>query len=302
MKQFDRELRALAEHEKTEIPYAARKRIASVLASLPERNSSVFRRRHPASGHPAVGRTALAAACLALCTLVVLPNLSPAYAQAAEQIPVLGSLIRVVTIRNYFYEDASRELSVAVPYMEADGAMEINREIDAWTSKLVRQFYDELEITGENGYGSVSVEYEPLTDTETWFTLKLTVHETAAGSSTYFKYYHIDKRTGEAVTFGDLFDDHSGRSLLADEIRRQMRERMEEDEEAVFWLDEPDPEMNFGADFLADHQNFYFSSAGELVIPFDKYAVAPGYMGCPSFTIPPEVTERVLKAEYTAVP
>ncbi len=297
MKQFDRKLRALAEREKTEIPYAARKRIASVLASLPERSVPALRRRYPSAG-----RAALAAACLALCTLVVLPNLSPAYAQAAERIPVIGSLIRVVTIRNYFYEDARHELTVAVPFVKTEGAGEINCEIDAWTSELVRQFYDELEITGENGYGSVAVEYEPLTDTETWFTLKLTVHETAAGSSTYFKYYHIDKRTGGTVTFGELFADNSGRDLLAEEIRRQMRERMEEDEDAVFWLDEPDPEMNFGADSLDDHQNFCFASTGELVIPFDKYEVAPGYMGCPSFTIPPEVTERVLKAEYTAVP
>ena len=297
MKQFDRELRALAESEKREIPYAARRRIASVLTSLPERSAPVRQRRSPAAG-----RAVLAAACFALCTLVVLPNLSPAYAQAAEQIPVLGSLIRVVTIRNYFYEDASHELSVAVPFVTTEGAGKINRDIDAWTSELVRQFYDELEITGDNGYGSVSVEYEPLTDTESWFTLKLTVHETAAGSSTYFRYYHIDKRTGETVTFGDLFADSSGRDLLAEEIRRQMRERMEADEDAVFWLDEPDPEMNFGADSLDGHQNFCFASTGELVIPFDKYKVAPGYMGCPSFTIPRDVTDRILKPEYTAVP
>ena len=136
MKQFDHELRALAESEKTEIPYAARKRIASVLASLPERSVPALKRRYPAAG-----RAVLATACLTLCILVVLPNLSPAYAQAAERIPILGSLIRVVTIRNYFYEDASHELSVEVPFVKTEGAKEINCEIDTWTSELVRQFY-----------------------------------------------------------------------------------------------------------------------------------------------------------------
>lgn len=297
MKKFDRYLRTLAAQEDSEIPYAARKRIASFLASLPERTVYVPRRMERIAG-----KAAWAAACFALCTLVLLPNLSPAYAQAAERIPVLGSLIRVVTIRNYFYEDDSHEMSINVPAVEVEAAEGINRDIESWTSELVRQFYEELEVTGGSGYGSVSVEYEPVTDTEVWFTLKLSVCEIAAGSNTYFKYYHLDKRTGETVVLGDLFIDDSYREVLAEDIRRQMREQMDAEEEAVYWLDTSDPAFSFGAAFLTEDHNFSFTGDGELEIPFDKYEVAPGYMGCPAFTISSEVTEKILREEYVNVP
>ena len=35
--------------------------------------------------------------------------------------------------------------------------------------------------------------------------------------------------------------------------------------------------------------NFYFDADGNLVLVFEKYEVAPGYMGTPEFTIPKEI-------------
>ena len=40
---------------------------------------------------------------------------------------------------------------------------------------------------------------------------------------------------------------------------------------------------------IADDQSFYFDDKGDLVIVFEKYDVAPGYMGCPEFPIPTAV-------------
>ena len=41
--------------------------------------------------------------------------------------------------------------------------------------------------------------------------------------------------------------------------------------------------------------DFYFNESGELVIAFDEYEVAPGYMGAPEFVIPQKVTAGLLK-------
>ena len=41
-------------------------------------------------------------------------------------------------------------------------------------------------------------------------------------------------------------------------------------------------------------QNFYITEEGKLVIVFDEYEVAPGYMGIVEFEIPTEVLADIL--------
>ena len=48
------------------------------------------------------------------------------------------------------------------------------------------------------------------------------------------------------------------------------------------------PEWDFNG--LDGSESFYFDSEGRLVICFDEYQVAPGYMGAVEFTIPKEIT------------
>ncbi|MCH1968737.1 RsiV family protein [Romboutsia hominis] len=50
--------------------------------------------------------------------------------------------------------------------------------------------------------------------------------------------------------------------------------------------------MNFK--FIDKNQDFYINKNGELVICFDKYDVAPGYMGLVEFTIPNNVIKPLL--------
>lgn len=40
---------------------------------------------------------------------------------------------------------------------------------------------------------------------------------------------------------------------------------------------------------ITPDRNFYFNEAGDLVIVFNEYDAAPGYMGNPEFIIPKDV-------------
>ena len=42
-------------------------------------------------------------------------------------------------------------------------------------------------------------------------------------------------------------------------------------------------------------QSFYWNADGDLVLVFDEYAVAAGYMGMVEFTIPQDVYSALLK-------
>ncbi|MGM9662495.1 MAG: RsiV family protein [Oscillospiraceae bacterium] len=295
MNDFDRYLKSKAAEEAEELPESVKNRVEQTLAGLPERTGGRRRSR-------ALPRMAAAAACFVFVALFLLPNVSVAYAQALEKVPVIGDIARVVTIRNYYYSDDMHEMDIDVPQIDeenSEAAAHINKDIDELTKTLVDRFYEDLAAVGGEGHGSVYVDYETVTDTEQWFTLKIRVHEAAGSSNTYFKYYHIDKRDGKMVRLGDLSGDENFYEVLEEEIKRQMELRMEQDSNAVYWLDD----SLIGEDFvtLTPEHNFYFNENGDLVIVFDKYEVAPGSMGTPEFTVSKALFRALLKPEFADV-
>ena len=52
---------------------------------------------------------------------------------------------------------------------------------------------------------------------------------------------------------------------------------MKKDSSKTYFLDDDQPEWDFKQ--IKDDANFYISDNGELTFVFDKYEVAPGYMG-----------------------
>lgn len=297
---FDEYLKKRAEAEQIVIPSAVREKIELALAKLPETEKDTKHKDAKFHVSLPLRRFAAAAACLVFLTLFLLPNISVNYAEAMEKIPVIGKIVKVVTIRNYFYSDENHKMDIKVPEIKEDGSEaseHINKDVDQMTSELMEQFYKDIEIAG--GYGSLSVEYETVTDTESWFTLKLSVEETAGSSGKYFRYYHIDKRSGSIVQLGDMFTGESYQKILTEEIKKQMKERMEEDKTVVYWAEKDE----FGKEFvkISGDRNFYWNKDGNLVIAFDKYEVGPGSSGEPEFVIEWDLIENILKPEYSAI-
>lgn len=164
-----------------------------------------------------------------------------------------------------------------------DSINQVNLDIDSITEELVERFKKELEES-EEGYSSLDVDYEVVTDNDRWYTLKLSVLEVQASGYEYYRYYTIDKTTGSLMTLKELVGGDKGIRAVSKEIKRQMEEQMSKDEEVIYFLDNPEvEEWNF--EQVKDDQNFYFDGQGNLVIVFDEYEVAPGSMGAPEFTI-----------------
>lgn len=291
MNKFDDYIKEKAKEESVEVPENVSKAVENALASLPETNKS-------ASKIKIFPKILSTAACVVFFFLVLMPNLSKAYAKSLADVPVIGRIVKVVTIRNYFYSDDNHEMEINVPKIEDEsGAADyINKDVEELTKILADKFDEERKAAGNEGYGAIYVDYDVVTNTDKWFTLKITVHETAGSSNTYYKYYHIDKTKGEIVKLSDIAENDEFYSTVEAEIKRQMKQRMKNDSDAVYWVDSEDFGQNF--EKLEADCNFYWNKKGELVIVFDKYEVAPGSMGTPEFTIGKSVTDKVIKTEY----
>lgn len=298
MNDYDELFRRMAHEEEEQVPECVLSKIEETLEALPEQSAPVRMPRVRV-----LPRVAAVAASFVFVCLVLLPNCSPAYAKALEGIPVIGDIVRVVTIRNYFYSDATHEMDINVPEIEGSENQSVdyvNKVVDELTQVLVERFYAELESVGDNGHGGIYVDYEVVTNTDEWFTLKISILEAAGSSNTYYKFYNIDKVSGKLVELKDMFASARFADVLEDEILRQMNERMSADDSVIYWTDEAEVGWSF-VTLDAEH-NFYWDENGDLVIAFDKYEVAPGAMGTPEFTVSRSIIEDLLLPEYRNVP
>ncbi len=226
-----------------------------------------------------------AAVVLGIC---MLPNTSPSMARAMGELPLVGGLFRVVTVREFQYEDEGRQARIEQARISVEGeelaaAEAVNLDMEKTVNDLIRQFEESLT---EKGYLEVSVTSQVVTDSERWFTLRVEMNEIQASGYTHYKYYTIDKMTGEQVNLAGLFaSGEKALSLLQKDIIEQMEKRMEQDENVSYFPEE--------LQALDEDQNFYFNEKNELVIVFDEYQVAPGYMGTPEFVISEETVESL---------
>ena len=237
---------------------------------------------------------------------IILPNINGDIAKAMGNIPVLGKYFQVVTFREYHYEDDNNTADIVVPKVETEEeateqevktAETMNKSIEEYAQGFMQEFQDNLKSQGQ-GYQELQMNYEVVTDNEDWLTIKVNVLQVEASGYEQAKFFHIDKKTGKEAVLSDLFAEGSDYvGIISENILTQMREQMAEDEGKIYFIEgngnDDIDEFNFKQ--IKEDQNFYFNENNELVIVFDEYEVAPGYMGTVEFIIPSQVIEAIVK-------
>ncbi len=247
-----------------------------------------------------------AAAVVMAGVFMILPNTSATVASAMEQIPFLGRMVEVVTFRDYTYESDRNMASIKAPVIKAaqvaqgselqeklaDTAEEINAEIQEFTNGLIQEF--EANLQEEMGYQDIVVDSEVLASTEDYYTLKLMCYRGAGSGYQWNYYYTIDLHTGERLQLKDIFIEGADYiTPISENIKKQMEEQMQADEQTYYWLHDEIEALNFRT--ITEETSFYLNASGNVVIGFDEGEVAPMYMGAVEFEIPPEVLSGIRK-------
>ncbi len=228
-------------------------------------------------------------------------NLSPTVATALANVPGLSTLVEVFTFGGYSVEENNFEANILIPQVNGlDPAITemLNQKYLAEGQALYDQFKADMDAVKEefpDAHMGLDYGYDIKTNDDRIFSLGRYVVNTIGSSSTEIRYDTVDKKTQTIVTLPSLFAEGSDYvSLISEQIKTQMRQRMADDESLAYWLDDKDiPEdENFTA--IAPDQEFYINPDGQLVICFDKYDVAPGYMGAVEFIIPTDVLTPIL--------
>ena len=126
MERFDEELRERARREPFPIPEDYAGRVFQTCAGLEDR-ARARRSRY-------WGRWI--AAALALFLLV--PNVSPAAAAAMTELPVLGAVVKVLTFRNYTWDDGLHSAEASVPELSGGAAAQaVSDQAREYTQRLL---------------------------------------------------------------------------------------------------------------------------------------------------------------------
>ena len=245
-------------------------------------------------------------AVAAAVALVILPNTSSSVAYAMKNIPLLGNVVNVVTFRDYHYDQNKKTADVSVSKIDINteglegesvdnakkSSEEINREIEQITNQWVEEF---KETMSSDGYEQIMVKTEPINTTDKYFTLKLICYQGAGSGFEQDFFYTINLDTGKRMKLSDLFIEGSDyRTIISDDIKKQMRKQMDEDENVSYWLDDKEvEEWNF--EEIPEDVSFYVNENNELVICFNEGDVAPMYMGTVEFVISNEILGEIRK-------
>ena len=229
-------------------------------------------------------------------------NLSYEISYALSEVPVLGSIVRVLTFKTFELKDNNFDAQLKTPAIEGlDSKLEamLNEKYLDENQKLYDDFMKEIDelkkADMDEAHMGIASGYEVKTDTDKLLVIGRYVVNTVGSSSTTIQYDTIDKQNKLLITLPSLFKDEAYIDIISENIKAQMKEQMK-DENNVYWLeDEMMGDENFSK--IDKNQSFYITKDNQLVIAFDKYEVAPGYMGNPEFIIPSELLKDALVSE-----
>lgn len=223
-------------------------------------------------------------------------NASTSVANALSSIPGVDRIIKVLTFREYIVEEPNYDANIKIPAITNmdNKALELglNNKYLSENKALYDKFQAEMNDLKKQGGGHLGLDtdYEVKTDNDRIFSIGRYVVETVGSSSMEVTFDTIDKKNQILITLPMLFKDNQYIERISDNIKEQMKAQMKADPDKVYWLSETDDDVPPTEEFktIAEDQSFYINSDGKLVIVFNKYDVAPGYMGSVEFVIPTE--------------
>lgn len=244
--------------------------------------------------------TAVSVAILVV-TLTVGVNTSHVLAEGLLKVPVVGSIVKVLRFKEIKVDEGGYHADIDTPRVEGLENKELedslNKKYMEENKELYESFMKDMEELKKAGGGHLGVDsgYVVKTDNDEILSIGRYVVNTVASSSTVIKYDTIDKKGEILITLPSLFKDDGYIEIISENVKEQMLKNNKSDEEKIYWVEGiGDTEYADVFEKISADQNFYISDKEKLIISFDKYEVAPGYMGVVEFEIPTEILAEIL--------
>lgn len=284
---------AKKKYEDIPVPEALGQRVQAAVArsKKQQRKKRITRLFYRAAGRSLTA----AAAVVAVFTLMV--NTNTVFADTVSEIPVVGAAARLLTFRSFTEENEDMKIAVEVPEIET-----IEQDTGGLADSINQEIY-RLCLEYAEGAKKRAVEYREAflstggtkeewaahnIEIRVWYELKsqtadrisFVVQGTENWSSAYNegKYYNLDLKNGKRLSLKDILGEDY-KKIADNAVRSQIPEK-ERETGVKFWKAEEG-----GFEGITDETPFYINEAGEPVVVFAPYEIAPGAAGEVEFVI-----------------
>lgn len=260
--------------------------------ALAEQMEALARRKRNSRRVLQYCRRAVGSVAAAALALVVAANAGPQVSAYLADIPVIGAFTQLVTFRDFREQQGTMEANIQTPHAVGlqDETLQalLNGRFDAYGEQLIEQYRQDVEDTmGGQAYMGVDSGYSLMLEDDRLLCVNIHTVLSAGSAQQIERYYVVDKQAGKILSLADLFqEDADYVGVLSKLVQGQMERQVQQDNEKAY--DEDFSE-------ISPTQPFYLNRAHELVLSFDQYEVAPGYMGAVTFTIPTGEIRSILK-------
>lgn len=226
-------------------------------------------------------------------------NINESFAMAMNEVPIIGAIVRVLSFNFAHIDTGHVTASVETPVITGLTNEVLEESLNAKYYEENKALYDAFikevgDLTNFEGHMGFDTGFVVKTDSEDLLSIGRYYVNTAGSSSTTFEYDTIDKKEGLVITLPSLFKDQSYIEVISNYLIEEMKRQMKEDEGKIYWVGDTEIEP---FESIEEQQDFYISSDHKLVLSFDKYTIAPGYMGITEFIIPTDLIKELLVSD-----
>ena len=230
---------------------------------------------------------------------VVLLNTNESFARAMGDVPIIGSLAEVFTVREYREENDTDLIEAKIPAIKNTGNEDLEDRINYEISSKINEVLEEARARAEEYKEAVlstggtmddyiptkiNVDYKITYQDDKIISFVITKSESSASAYQEQYFYNIDIQNGKELNLRDVLGEDY-KKIVDEEVNKQIRERMEKNEENIYFTAE---EGGFSG-IENEYQDFYIDENKKATVVFQKYEIAPGYMGIQNFEIPNDV-------------
>ena len=231
---------------------------------------------------------------------VVLLNTNESFARAMGDVPIIGSLAEVFTVREYREENDTDLIEAKIPAIKNTGNEDLEDRINYEISSKINEVLEEARARAEEYKEAVlstggtmddyiptkiNVDYKITYQDDKIISFVITKSESFASAYQEQYFYNIDIQNGTELSLKDVLGAEY-KEIVNMEVKKQIQQRQEEDYENNRYFTEDEGGFS-GID--NEYQDFYINKDKKVTVVFQKYEIAPGYMGIQRFVIPNEI-------------
>lgn len=275
-----------SEYKNIEIP----NELDSVVKSAIHEGKRLRRKNKTISICKRIGSTA----AVFIFSFIAALNLFPTVAHAAYQIPVIGDLCRIVTIREYHFEDDIKYIDAKIPKIENTGKSELEKRVNLGIRKKINECIKENKQVAKDYYEAfietggkpeefipigITVDYDIKCINEKYVSFVISQYETAFNAYNHEIYYNIDLESERIFTLKDWYGNDY-KEIVSESIESTISGWTDEQKE-LLWDD-----ISI-IDLISENTDFYINQNNQVVVVFERYEAACGAAGSLEFTIEP---------------